>query len=249
MKWRSACLLALLLAFPAARAAADQVSVAVASNFTAPLQAIVALYAERSDDSIRVSSASSGKLFAQIQHGAPFDVFLSADSEKPDALIASGEALAESRFTYALGRLALWSSQAPPGAQQRLESGDFRHLAIANPRLAPYGRAAKEALEHMGQLDAAEGKLVTGENIAQTWQFVATGNAELGFVALSQVIDGGEVPPDAWVVPREFHAPIRQDAVLLASAADKPAARALLEFLRSPEAAAIIRAFGYDVES
>lgn len=237
-----------LLALVAGRTSAAELSIAVASNFSAPLQAIIATYAERTGDSVQISTASSGKLFAQIQHGAPFDLFLSADTAKPAALIASGNAVAESRFTYAIGRLALWSTQRPPAPRNRLESGEFKRLSMANPRLAPYGQAAEETLTAIGLWQTVQDKIVTGENIAQAWQYVATGNAELGFVALSQILDNGELPPGAWLVPTALHSPIEQDAVLLAPAADNPAAQGFLEFLRSPEAAAIIRAYGYDVE-
>ncbi|MFV8819990.1 molybdate ABC transporter substrate-binding protein [Haliea sp. E17] len=236
----------LLFALLPGRVGAAEVAVAVASNFSAPLQAIIGVFAEQTGHSVQVSTASSGKLFAQIQHGAPFDIFLSADEEKPTALGESGEALAETRLTYAVGRLALWGSKTAVNPRPLLETAAFQRLAMANPRLAPYGVAARETLQALGLWDAVQDKLVTGENISQTWQFVATGNAELGFVALSQVIRDGRVPPGAWLVPAELHSPIRQDAVLLARAAKNPAARALLAFLRSPEATAIIRGYGYD---
>ncbi len=239
-----ALLLALSLA--AIRAQAGEVAVAVAANFSAPFHAISGIFSARTGHTVKISTGSSGKLFAQIQHGAPFELFLSADTSKPEALVSSGHAAADSRFTYAVGRLALFSARRGTSARALLESGRFTHLAIANPRLAPYGRAAEESLQALGKWEAVQGQLVVGENIAQAWQFVATGNAELGLIALSQVIDKGSLPEGAWLVPRELHTPIRQELVLLARGQDNLAARELLDFLRSPEAAVIIRDFGYD---
>jgi molybdate transport system substrate-binding protein len=191
-----------------------------------------------------LSVASSGKLYAQILQGAPFDVLLSADRATPAALVAAGYAVDASRFTYARGRLVLWSAVAGD-ARERLLQGRFRKLAIANPRLAPYGAAAEETLTRLDVLPAIRSRLVMGENIAQTYQFVATGNATLGLLAASQVLTQGEVPPGAWLVPDRLHRPIDQDAVLLDHGRDNSAAIALLRFLRSPAAGAVMRRHGY----
>ena len=239
-------IVALLMSAPLSQA--EEVLAAVASNFTAPMKEIARRFEDTSGHKLTVSLGSSGKLFAQIRHGAPFDVFLSADQEKPQKLIAAGAAQADSQFTYALGRLALWSAQTDVDPLQMLKAGDYRRVALANPRLAPYGEAAKRTLEHLNVANAARPKLVTGENINQTWQFVSTGNAQLGFVALSQIMPNGELSNgSAWVIPADHHQPVKQDAVLLSRSTSNPAAVALLAFLRSEEAAAIIKRYGYDM--
>ncbi|MGR9051666.1 MAG: molybdate ABC transporter substrate-binding protein [Gammaproteobacteria bacterium] len=227
---------------------ADTVSVAVAANFTAPMKAIALQFEKETGHRTELAFASSGKFFAQIENGAPFQVFLSADTDKPEQLERDGFAVAGSRFTYAMGSLALWSPK--PGFVDAqgdvLRHGNFSHLAYANPKLAPYGSAAQQTMTALGVWDKVQDKLVTGENIAQTYQFIATGNAELGFVALSQVMKNGAVGEgSAWIVPPELHAPIRQDAVLLTAGTDNAAAVALLDFIKTPEAAAIIEAYGY----
>lgn len=238
--------LALLITVPATQA--EEVLAAVASNFTAPMKDIAKRFEATTGHKLTVSLGSSGKLFAQIRHGAPFDVFLSADQEKPQKLIAAGAAQPDSQFTYALGRLALWSAQASVDPLQMLKAGSYQRLALANPRLAPYGEAAKRTLEYLDVANAAQPKLVTGENINQTWQFVSTGNAQLGFVALSQIMPNGELSHgSAWVIPADHHQPVKQDAVLLSRSKNNPAAVALLAFLRSDEAAAIIKRYGYDM--
>lgn len=237
----------LSLALPALAmpAAAEQTRIAVAANFAGPIRAIVSTFEQESGHKVQISIGSSGKLFAQIQNGAPYDILLSADSTKPAKLLQSGHAISGSRFTYASGRLVLWHTHNQP-AKALLDSGNFSHLAIANPRLAPYGKAARETLKHL-DLQIAD-KLVTGENISQTYHFVVSGNAELGLVALSQVIKEGKVPEGAWVVPKSYYSPIRQDAVLLAHGQANAAAKALLAFLKNEPATTIIRQFGYDVE-
>lgn len=233
-------LLLALAALPCAAPAAP-LTVAAASNFAAPAAELAAAFAASGGPPVRVVTGSSGKLYAQILAGAPFDVLLSADQEKPAALAASGAGLADTRFTYAVGRLALYSS-APDAAVEggRALRGGGR-LALANPRLAPYGRAAMETLEALGLGDFPARRMATSENVAQAWQFAASGNAPLGFVALSQTLarPGGAV----WLVPESLHAPIRQDAIALARGA--PAARDFLAFLRSPAARRIIKAAGY----
>lgn len=239
----------LLLALVAGRAAAADVQVAVAANFTAPMQAIAASFERSTGHKAKLAFGSTGKFYAQIRNGAPFDVLLAADDETPARLEREGAAVAGSRFTYAVGRLALWSAKAGVVDEEGgvLKQGAFKRLAIANPRLAPYGAATVETLTRLGLLAALQPKFVQGENIAQTFQFVSTGNAELGFVALSQVFEHGKLKSgSAWIVPDGLHSPIRQDAVVLARGRDNPAAQALMQYLKTGEARAIIRAYGYD---
>jgi molybdate transport system substrate-binding protein len=225
------------------------VQVAVASNFTTPMKAIAADFEQATGHKANLSFGSTGKFYAQINNGAPFDVLLAADDATPEKLAQEGLALSGSRFTYAVGQLALWSAR--PGVVDDqgavLRQGTFKHLAVANPRLAPYGAAAVETLNSLGLLKALQPRFVQGENIAQAFQFVATGNAELGFVALSQVYEGGKLKSgSAWIVPSGLHSPIRQDAVVLARGKDNPAALALMNYLKTKKAQAIIRAYGYN---
>jgi molybdate transport system substrate-binding protein len=227
---------------------ADTVSVAVAANFTAPMQKIAAAFEADTGHKAELSFGATGKFYAQITHGAPFQVLLSADDTTPARLEREGKVVAHSRFTYAIGTLVLWSAQ--PGTVDAkgdvLKSGDFKHLAIANPKLAPYGAAALQAMEKLGVATALQPRLVQGENIAQTFQFVSTGNAQLGFVALSQVMADGKIRSgSAWQVPASLHEPIRQDAVLLMPGKDSAAASALLTYLRGSKARAIIQSYGY----
>ena len=229
-------------------AQADPVSVAVAANFTAPMQKIASAFEADTGHKAELSFGATGKFYAQITHGAPFQVLLSADDTTPARLEREGKAVARSRFTYAIGTLVLWSAQ--PGyvdAQGAvLKTGDFKHLAIANPKVAPYGAAALQVMDQLGATAAVQPRLVQGENIAQTFQFVATGNAQLGFVALSQVMVDGKIRSgSAWQVPANLHDPIRQDAVLLNPGKDSAAAAALLTYLRSDKAKAIIQSYGY----
>lgn len=227
---------------------ADTVSAAVAANFTAPMQKIAAAFEADTGHKAELSFGATGKFYAQITHGAPFQVLLSADDTTPARLEREGKAVAHSHFTYAIGTLVLWSAQ--PGTVDAkgdvLKSGDFKHLAIANPKLAPYGAAALQVMEKLGVAMALQPRLVQGENIAQTFQFVSTGNAQLGFVALSQVMaDGKTRSGSAWQVPASLHEPIRQDAVLLMPGKDSAAASALLTYLRGNKARAIIQSYGY----
>ena len=229
---------------------AETVTVAVAANFTAPMKAITAQFEKDTGHKVELAFGSSGKIFAQIENGAPFQVFLSADAAKPEKLELQGMAVPGSRFTYALGSVVLWSPKPDfvDSNGEVLKQGKFQHLSLANPKLAPYGVAAIEALEKLELLSALEPKFVLGENIAQTYQFVATGNAELGFIALSQVMKAGKLGEgSAWIIPAALHSPIRQDAVLLASGKNNPAATALLDYLKSAKAVAIIKAYGYDL--
>ena len=212
------------------------------------MEKIAAEFARDTGHRAVISSGSSGKFYAQIKNGAPFEVFLSADESTPAKLEQEGSGIAGSRFTYAIGRLVLWSPK--PGyvdsLGEVLKKGDFRHLAIANPKLAPYGRAAQEVLDKKALWQPLQPRLVVGENIAQAWQFVTSGNAELGFVALSQIkTEGGEPHGSFWNVPPTLHAPIRQDAVLLVKG--KPAAEQLMKYLKSDKAAAIILRYGYEL--
>ena len=239
--------IALLLATAGVRAA--EVTVAVAANFTAPMQKIARAFEADTGHKAVLTFGSTGAFYAQIRNGAPFQLLLSADDETPARLEREGATVAGSRFTYAIGRLVLWSAQ--PGVVDNKgellrKRGDGR-IALANPKLAPYGAAAIEAMTILGLLQSLQPRFVQGENIAQTYQFVATGNAALGFVALSQVmVDGAIARGSAWVVPATLHAPIRQDAVLLVKGKDNTAAVALASFLKSEKARAIIRSYGYE---
>lgn len=244
----AACALLLLAGSLPVRAA--EVIVAVAANFTAPMQKIAQSFEQDTGHKAVLSFGSTGSFYAQIRHGAPFQVLLAADDETPSRLERDGATVAGSRFTYATGKLVLWSRQPGliDGNGDVLRSGRFERLAIANPKLAPYGAAARETLEKLGVLEALQARIVQGDNIAQTYQFVATGNAQLGFVALSQVMTDGRIAQgSAWVVPASLHAPIRQDAVLLARGKENPAAMSLLAYLRGEKARALIRAHGYDL--
>ncbi|WP_028602770.1 molybdate ABC transporter substrate-binding protein [Ottowia thiooxydans] len=238
------------LAF-SAFAHAESVQVAVAANFTAPAKALAEIFAKTTGHEAKLSFGATGAFYTQIKNGAPFDVFLAADDERPGRLEKEGDTVAGSRFTYAIGQLALWSSKTGfvDGEGAVLKNGQFNKIAIANPKLAPYGAAAVETMEKLGLTAALQPKLVTGESIGQTYNFIATGNAELGFVALAQVLDGGKLKNGSvWVVPAKYHAPIVQDAVILKRAAANPAAKAWMELLRSPRTKDFIRSYGYEVK-
>ena len=226
---------------------AGQASIAVASNFVAPMKQLAKQFEQTTGHTLTLSFGATGKFYAQIKHGAPFDVLLAADDETPARLIREGEAVHTQ--TYAIGRLALWSERTGfiEGSAAVLRQNRFQRLAIANPRLAPYGVAAMDVLTRLKLGDRVQNKLITGENIAQTYQFVASGNAELGFVALSQVMQDGKLARGSvWVVPSSLHNPIRQDAVLLKHGESNAAARALLDYLQTPAARATIRSFDYE---
>lgn len=229
-------------------AAAAEVSVAVAANFAVPLARIGAGFTAATGHTLKVSAGATGKFYSQIVAGAPFEVLVAADDETPKKLVAEGHAVAGSNFSYALGKLVLWSAQ--PGFVDDqgavLASGRFAHLAIANPKVAPYGAAGLEVLKSRGLTDAVTPKLVTAESIAQAFQFVSTGNAELGFVALSQVaVPGKPAAGSYWLVPPSLYGEIRQDAVLLKAGEKNPAAAALLAYLKSAPARDVIKSFGY----
>ena len=235
----------LTVSVAAAAVHADEVRVAAAANFSAAAQEIGGLFADATGHKALLSFGSSGQLYAQITQGAPFDVFLAADRGYPRRAVQDGHAVVGSLYTYATGRLVLFSADAARVAgRASLAEGEFTRLAIANPELAPYGAAAVEVLEAFGLADRLQPMLVRGNNVAQTYQFVITGNAELGFVALAQVI--AHEHGSRWVVPRELHSPIAQDVVLLARASGSEAAKAFLEFLRGAEAAAVLARYGYE---
>lgn len=229
---------------------AGEVQVAVAANFAGPMEKLAEQFQKDTGHKAVVASGATGKFYAQIRNGAPFEVLLSADDETPARLEAEGQVVAKSRFTYAVGRLVLWSAKANyvDAAGAVLKTGDFTHLAIANPKTAPYGAAATAVIDKLGLTARLQPRLVQGENIAQAFQFASTGNAELGFVAQAQVWrDGKFTAGSGWIVPATMHAPIRQDAALLTRGAKNPAAQALLDYLRSDKAKALIRAYGYEV--
>ena len=230
------------------RVGAGEVRVAVAANFTVPMQKITQAFEAETGHKAVLAFGSTGTFYAQIRNGAPFQILLSADDETPIKLEKEGLGVAGSRFTYALGKLVLWSKQhgLVDDKGEVLRSGRFQRIALANPKLAPYGAAAVQTMTKLGVLQALQPKFVQGENIAQTYQFVATENAQLGFIALSQVyLDGKIAQGSAWMVPAKLHAPIQQDAILLTKGSDNPAAVALMQFLRGQRAQSLIRAHGY----
>jgi molybdate transport system substrate-binding protein len=227
--------------------AAAQTQVAVAANFTEPARQIAALFRQKTGHEAVLIFGASGAFFTQITHNAPFEVFLSADEERPRLAVEQGFAVPESRFTYAIGKLVLWSRVLDvTDGKAALSQGKFSNLAIANPNSAPYGAAAVETMEALGVFDALQGRLVQGNSISQAFQFVDTRNAELGFVALAQLY--GVTAGTRWLVPENLYSPIRQDAVLLKRGANDEASKAFLAFLKGPEARAIIERFGYSVE-
>jgi molybdate transport system substrate-binding protein len=249
-RWFS--LLALFAALLFGRGAdAGEVAVAVAANFLEPLKAMVEPFAKATGARLEPRPGSTGELYAQIENGAPYDVFLSADAERAEKLEKSGLGVAGTRFTYAIGKLVLWSTdekRIPADGAAALRDPGFVHLAIADPKTAPYGAAAIQTLERLGVRAALEPKLVYGQSVSQVFQFVTTGNAELGFLALSQIEGPGKKPVGSrWLVPAELHDPIRQDAVLLRRASESAPSRAFLDFLHGVAGLAIIRSFGYDV--
>lgn len=242
-------LVGLMLAAAAAVASAENVSVAVAANFKEPLEDISAQFQRATGHTVSISAEASGKIVAQIQNGASYDIFLSADQAKPIKLEQDGGIVPGSRFTYAIGKLALWS--ATPGYVDKngdvLKTGSYNHIAIADPKLAPYGLAATQTLQKMGLTSAVNDKLVVGKNIGTTFGYIQTGNAELGFVAMSQIYKGGKLTHGGsyWLVPQSYYKPIRQDAVLLPGGKDNPAAVALMKYLKSPAARKVMKSYGY----
>ena len=227
---------------------AGEVSVAVAANFTAPMQKIAAQFEQDTGHKAVLSFGATGKFYAQIKNGAPFGILLAADDATPEKIAREGLGDGATRFTYAIGQLVLWSKQ--PGyvdAEGKvLQKTDWQHIAIANPKLAPYGLAAMQTLDKLGLTAQVQPRVVTGENIGQTYQFAASGNAQLGFVALSQVMEDGRLREgSAWVVPGNLHEPIRQDAIVLKPGQGSEAAAALMQYLRGDKARAVIKSYGY----
>ena len=234
-----------------AAAQAEVVQIAVAANFTAPARALAEIFARTTGHEAKLSFGATGAFYTQIKNGAPFDILLAADDERPIRLEKEGDTVPGSRFTYTIGQLVLWSAKPGlvDGEGAVLKGGNFNKIAIANPKLAPYGAAAVETMDKLGLAAALTPKLVTGESIGQTYNFIATGNAALGFVALAQVLDGGKMKSGSmWVVPAKYHAPIIQDAVILKRAAANPAAKAWMALMRSPNTQDFIRSYGYEVK-
>jgi len=249
-RFAPATLMSLLAVCTVGSAQADEVQVAVAANFTAPLQAIAADFEKDTGHKLIAAYGATGQFYAQIKNGAPFEVFLSADDSTPQKLENEGDTVKGSRFTYAIGTLALWSAKDGYVDNQGkvLSNNQYQHLAIANPKAAPYGLAATQVLARLGLTDQVKAKIAEGQNITQAYQFVSTGNAELGFVALSQVYKDGKVSGgSAWIVPADMHDPIKQDAVILNKGKDNPAAKALVDYLKGPKAAAVIKSYGYQL--
>ena len=246
MKWFFIALSALLAPL-AAPAEAGQTHVAVAANFTEPAKEIAALFKQKTGHEAILIFGASGAFLTQISHEAPFEVFLSADEERPRLAIDQNFAVPGSQFTYAIGKLALWSKVVDvTKGDEALKAGEFRKIAIANPNAAPYGTAAIETMKALGVFDALQSKVVQGSSIAQAFQFVDTKNAEVGFVALSQLFGANE--GTRWLVPQALYSPIRQDAVLLKRGETDEASIAFLAFLKGPEARAIIEKFGYALD-
>ncbi|MBW0172566.1 MAG: molybdate ABC transporter substrate-binding protein [Hydrogenophaga sp.] len=240
----------LALAAVAGTLHAAEAQVAVAANFAEPIKAVAAVLEKTTGHTLQITVGATGRLYAQIKNGAPFDVLLSADTRTPAQLETDGLAQPGSRFTYATGKLVLWSADTTRVDAQGavLKTDGFRKLAIANPKTAPYGAASVEVMDKLGLSAALTPKLVQGESIGQTYNFAYTGNAEIAFVAMSQVLEGGRLKGGSmWVVPQNLYAPIQQDAVLLKRAARNEAALALMKLLQSPNIKDLIRSYGYDI--
>lgn len=233
-----------------ASAGAAEAQVAVAANFAEPIKAIAAVLQKTTGHTLKVTLGSTGKLYAQIKNGAPFDVMLAADTATPEKLEKDGLAQPSSRFTYATGKLVLWSLDAKRVDAQGdvLKAPNLGKVAYANPKLAPYGAATVQVIDKLGLTAALAPQLVQGESIGQTFTFAATGNADVGFVAMSQVLEGGKLKNGSmWVVPQTLYSPIRQDAVVLQKSASNEAAQALMKLLKSPNIKDLIRSYGYDI--
>ncbi|MES9826709.1 MAG: molybdate ABC transporter substrate-binding protein [Candidatus Thiodiazotropha sp.] len=236
-------------ALPYAQVEAGEVKIAVAANFIDANREIAPLFEKATGHTTRISHGSTGKLFSQIAHGAPFEVFLAADSQRPVKAETEGLAIPATRFIYARGKLVLWSLKPDlfTDGEHYLKNGSFEHLSLANPKTAPYGLAAEQVMRRVGVLETLTPKLVMGESIAQAFQFTATGNAKLGFVALAQIKDWEGDVGTLWQIPADYYAPIDQVAVLLKKGKDNPAAIAYLEFLKSEVAQEVIERYGYGV--
>ena len=243
-------LAALIGCFAFAAAQAADVQVAVAANFTAPIQAIASGFEKDTGHTLIAAYGATGQFYTQIKNGAPFEVLLAADDTTPEKLEKEGDSVPGTRFTYAIGTLALWSAKDGyiNDTDKVLKDNQFKHLSIANPKAAPYGLAATQVLEKLGLSEKVKDKIVEGQNITQAYQFVSTGNAELGFVALSQIYkDGTLTSGSAWIIPDSLHDPIKQDALILKKGENNPAAKALVEYLKGPKAADIIKSYGYQL--
>lgn len=246
--WRFFRLLAIWLLLPLSNANAGNLTLAVAANFTDTTASLVETFEAATGHQVTASFGSTGKLYAQIRNGAPFDVFMAADAQRPQLLESEGMAVPGSRFTYARGKLVLWSPETAAFISPiaYLNEQPFSRLAIANPKTAPYGLAAQQVLEHLELWSPLQPKLVRGDSIAQTFQFIASGNAQAGLVALAQVKAWPDQDGTLWRIPQSYYAPINQQAILLKRGADNTAARDWLAFLQSPDAVAIIQGYGYD---
>ena len=245
---RKSSILAIALAAYATTLRAEEAVLAVAANFSAPMQQIASLFQKDTGHTIKLSFGATGAIYAQIKNGAPFDVFLSADQSTAQKLALEGMAVPNSRFTYATGQLALWSKQKDlvDDKGQILKSNSIQRIAVANPKLAPYGAAALETITRLGLLNELQPKLVQGDNISQTYQFVFTQNAPIGFVALSQIYANGSITSgSAWIVPSHLYKPIDQDAILLQKGVNNAAAKALMLYLKGDKARQIIKSYGY----
>jgi molybdate transport system substrate-binding protein len=237
--------IAVVLAVATPHAWAAQTNVAVAANFTDAAKEIAAAFKAKTGHEAVLSFGSSGQLYTQISQDAPFQIFLSADDERPKKAVAEGLGVPDSVFTYAVGKLVLWSKEPDlVQGEATLKSAAFSKLSICNPVAAPYGAAAVETLKSLKLYEALQPKFVVGANITQAYQFVQTGNAEIGFVALSQVV--GDKSGSHWMVPQDLYSPIRQDAVLLKKGANNAAATGFMAFLKGPEAKAIVAQYGYE---
>lgn len=248
-RWFAWCL-CLIVTMVVTPAFAEQVLVAVAANFVPPFREIATEFETATGHTVRVATSSSGNFYSQIKNGAPFDVFFSADMERPKLLENEGVGVKDSRFTYAIGRLVLWSPSADlVKGEDTLRSNAFKRLAIANPKTAPYGVAAMQVMQQLELWESLQPYIVMGESLGQTMGFIESGNAQLGFVALSQVLDPKITGRGSrWAVPNNLHEPIKQDAILLTKGKDNAAAKALLEFMRSPQATTIITRYGYELQ-
>jgi len=235
---------------PVYPAIAEVVNIAVAANFTDAMHRLIPVFEENTGHTAKVSYASTGKLYAQIQHGAPFEIYLAADTARPVRAIKSGLAVDGARFVYARGKVVLWSAHSGlfNDGMAFLKSGDYKHLAMANPKTAPYGKAAQEVMEHLGIWETRQQQIVRGDSIAQAFQFAVTGNVDAGFVALSQVKAWKDSNTSLWEIPQSYYSPIEQSAVLLKKGEKNPAAKAFMRFLQSQSAKKIIAGLGYGVE-
>ncbi len=229
---------------------AEQAMVAVAANFIGPFREVSTEFEKTTGHTVRAAAGSSGNFYAQIKNGAPFDIFFSADTERPKLLEDEGFAVKGSRFTYAIGRLVLWSPSADlVKGENTLRSNNFKRLAIANPKTAPYGVAAMQVMQQLELWESLQPQIVMGESLGQTMGFIESGNAQLGFVALAQVLDQKITRQGSrWDVPNNLHEPIKQDMILLTKGKDNAAAKALMEFMRGPQANTIITRYGYELK-